>query len=429
MAVGGGAMGGAAYGGGMRGANGMMMASGGNGMAINGGNAMAINGGNGMVINGGSGDCGGCCAPSAGECSGACGGAETACCEAAGAVTSTSWQYVGSGGSYSPSTSYNYVGEGAGSYEKEVVTTFYGWRFRKCCLGLLALLLIPALIYLLMKMFQPDEPQVDPNIEPEIEPVPQPIPQGPPKTCMVFGDPHVMTFDGKRADYYTPGEYWIVRSPTVKIQGKYAPTRMTNGLSVTKEIAISGSFIKNGKLIVSVESVTWNGVAVQQGFANLGTNWRSANPPITLAYNSQGTVMQNSRAGKALHVVHLQLPLGVVIEVNRWSEPAEGQYMNVRIMMSAQPGQDGHCGNVNGNPNDDSRTAVRSRVGTTGVPPGELIFPGPKTPVAPGARPDLNDCPEGELNIAMTKCRASEHTTFPSHACLIDTCLGHLTPK
>merc|ERR550525_1669146 len=95
-------------------------------------------------------------------------------------------------------------------------------------------------------MFQPDGPGVDPNIEPEINPVPQ----GPPKTCMVFGDPHVMTFDGNRADYYTPGEYWIVKSSTVKIQGKYAPTRMTNGLSVTNEIAISGSFINNGKLIV-----------------------------------------------------------------------------------------------------------------------------------------------------------------------------------
>ena len=50
-----------------------------------------------------------------------------------------------------------------------------------------------------MKMFQPDEPQVDPNIDPEIEPVPQPIPQGPPKTCMVFGDSHVLTSGGKRA--------------------------------------------------------------------------------------------------------------------------------------------------------------------------------------------------------------------------------------
>merc|ERR1719464_1514404 len=203
-----------------------------------------------MVINGGSGDCGGCCAPSAGECSGACGGAETACCEAAGAVTGTSWQYVGSGGSYSPSTSYNYVGEGAGSYDKEVVTTFYGWRFRKCCLGLLVLLLIPALIYLLMNMGS--SPETDPNETPDNDiiipdiptplptlppiptpmptptppptpappvpvpipapspapvpipaPTPAPVPQGPPKTCMVFGDPHVLTFDGKRADYYT----------------------------------------------------------------------------------------------------------------------------------------------------------------------------------------------------------------------------------
>merc|ERR1711879_317417 len=91
--------------------------------------------------------------------------------------------------------------------------------------------------------------------------------------------------------------------------------------------------------------------------------------------------------------------------------------------------QDGHCGNFNSNPGDDSRTAVRSRVGTTGVPQGELIFPGAKTPVSPGARPDLNDCPEGELNAAMAKCKAAEHTTFPSHACLIDTCLGHMAPK
>merc|ERR1712154_736037 len=116
-------------------------------------------------------------------------------------------------------------------------------------------------------------------------------------------------------------------------------------------------------------------------------------------------------------------------EINRWNEPQEGQYMNTRISMGAQPGQDGHCGNFNGNPGDDARTQVRARVGRTGVPQGELIFPGAKTPINPTARPDLNDCPEGELNAAMAKCKAAEHTTFPSHACLIDTCLGHMAPK
>merc|ERR1719264_477314 len=144
----------------------------------------AVMGPNGMVINGGSGDCGGCCAPSAGECSGACGGAETACCEAAGAVTGTSWQYVGPGGSYSPVTSYNYVGEGAGTYDREVVTTFYGWKFRKCCLILVPLLLIPALIYLLTTMRSPEDasPAEEPEnviIEtpaPTLPPIPTPMP-------------------------------------------------------------------------------------------------------------------------------------------------------------------------------------------------------------------------------------------------------------
>merc|ERR1712241_523633 len=134
---------------------------------------------------------------------------------------------------------------------------------------------------------------------------------------------------------------------------------MTNGLSVTKEIGISGPFIKNQKLIVSVESVTWNNQVVMNGFPNLGQTWRNADPPISIMYNSQG---------KMLHVVHVKLPLGVTMEINRWNEPSEGSYMNVRLTMSPQLGQDGHCGNFNGNRADDTRVAVRSRVGKTGVP-------------------------------------------------------------
>merc|ERR1719414_1702874 len=83
---------------------------------------------------------------SAGDCAGACCGAETACCEAEGAMTNTSWVYTGPGGSYNPVQSYQFVGEGAGTYDKETTTYFYGWRLRRCCLGILGLLLIPLLI-------------------------------------------------------------------------------------------------------------------------------------------------------------------------------------------------------------------------------------------------------------------------------------------
>merc|ERR550514_2587819 len=73
------------------------------------------------------------------------------------------------------------------------------------------------------------------------------------KSCSIFGDPHSMTFDGMHADYYTSGEFWIVKSTTVHIQGKYAPTQATNGLAVTKEVAVGGPFMKGHTLIVGEE--------------------------------------------------------------------------------------------------------------------------------------------------------------------------------
>mmetsp|Transcript_29618 Transcript_29618/g.93423 ORF Transcript_29618/g.93423 Transcript_29618/m.93423 type:complete len:493 (-) Transcript_29618:259-1737(-) len=407
---------------------------GGTSYSVTGGGAMLPGGAMGTAVYPGAVNTGGPCGcgpgASAGECSGAACGAETMCCEPEGGATGVQWVQV-PGGPYSAVTSYQFTGEGTGNYEKRVVTTTYGWRFRRCCIGLCALLLLLPLLYLLLSLLGDEDPVVDPiGVVSTPRPTTAPdVVTGPRKTCLIFGDPHAMTFDGTRADYYTPGEYWIVRSRTVWIQGKYAPTRMTSGLSVTKQVGIGGPFLGGHKLVVGIDFITWDGASIQQGFENLGFTWNVGTPPVNIVYNSQGTIMQDSRAGKALHVVHLTLPLGVKIEVNRWSQPNEGQYINLRIMMPAQPDQDGHCGNFNGSPADDKRTAVRARVGKRGVPEGQLIFPGPKTPINPSGRPDLNDCPEGELKVAMERCKRSEHKLFPSNACIIDTCLGHLAPR
>ena len=159
-----------------------------------------------------------------------------------------------------------------------------------------------------------------------------------------------MSFDHKRVDLYTQGEYWIVKSEQVHIQARYRPIHMTSGLSVTKEIVFSGPFLKCNVLRLSALAASWNGQAIIPSFPSDYTN-----DLVQIHYNSMGATMQDGREGKALHVVHITMPGGVQVEVNRWNEPGEGSYINVRIEMPAQPGQDGHCGNFNGNPADDDR--------------------------------------------------------------------------
>jgi len=179
-------------------------------------------------------------------------------------------------------------------------------------------------------------------------PVPVPVPAPAPLTtgtCLVWGDPHVLTFDNKRVDFYTKGEYWIVKSDTVQIQGKYQPTHATSGLSVMKEIAFGGSFLQGSKLIIGAVTATYNGNPILTTFPSAFNEGG-----VDAKYDSIGATMQKGRDGLDMHVVHLSLPAGLIVQINRWTEATEGNYINAKITMPAVPGQDGHCGNFNGNP-------------------------------------------------------------------------------
>jgi hypothetical protein len=312
-------------------------------------------------------------------------------------------------GEYVQESSYRFVGYGAGTHSLLPVAGRPScWL---CLIPLAILLVIPLLLFA--------------STSTPVPPAPPPL-SGPLKSCTVYGDPHIMTFDGSHEDYYTPGEYWIVRSSTVHIQVSYGALPMTNGLAVTKAIAIGGPFLQGHKLIIQsldkgASFATYDGHSLLSSFPS---TWKSPDNLVSIVYNAQGGTIQYGREGKQMHVLHITLPLGVIIQINQWNEPSEGAYMNIKITMTAQPNQDGHCGNYNGNVADDARVQVRSRVGRTGVDPGLLMFPWPKTPVNPGNRPDMNDCPTGTLKKAKDKCRKKEGTFFPTPACLIDACFA-----
>jgi hypothetical protein len=209
------------------------------------------------------------------------------------------------------------------------------------------------------------------------------------------------------------------------MQGRYAPTAVTNGLSVMKELAIGGPFLqsKDGTqnvLRFSSLSATFNGVPIIPNFPD---TWVNTDPPIKVTTDGSGIKLQPYREGKAMHIVHVELPLFIKVQINRWNEPGEGDYINARIIMSMQPNQDGHCGNFNGDPTDDTRPKIRARIGTNGVEPADLIFK-TKTPVKEPNRPDLNNCPEDKAEHARKECEAKSKNGMASKNCMIDVCFG-----
>jgi hypothetical protein len=238
-------------------------------------------------------------------------------------------------------------------------------------------------------------------------------------TCVIWGDPHILTFDQKRVDFYTPGQYWLVKSASVWIQGEYRPTHATSGLSVMKKIAFGGPFLQSNKLIISSTVATFNGQVI---LASINTEFNQGG--VVAKYDTLGATMQKGREGKAMKVIHLSLPSGVNVQINRWTESAEGNYINAKISMPSGIAIDGHCGNFNGNQVDDDRIQIRARVGKTGVSQADLLFDGTKIPVINGNRPDLNDCATAQLDTAHTTCKEKEHKFIPSMACLIDVCFG-----
>jgi len=229
-------------------------------------------------------------------------------------------------------------------------------------------------------------------------------------------------------DYYEPGEYWLVKSPQIKMQGRYRETKMTNGLSVTKQVAIGGPFLKGHVLIVGSIHAWWDGKPILTTFPG---SFKQPELGVEIQYNAQGQILQQGREGKALHVLHITLPKGVTLQINRWNQPDEGNYINVLISMPPQPGMDGDCGNANGIGADDHRMVVRSpgRMGKSGVAANEMLLMGPVTTiVSTPDQPNLADCPSETLTPARLDCQKSTGEYFPPRHCLLHKCFPALYP-
>lgn len=213
----------------------------------------------------------------------------------------------------------------------------------------------------------------------------------PPKLgqCEIYGDPHITTFDHWHTTNYIEGEYWLVKSDMVKIQARYKGIPGTNQLSVMKALVISGLFMTDVnadymyRIVVQPEGAYFG----KSKMLDSSDEYRTF-PARQLKYGTvsghfdhNGIRMQRGiPKSEQMNVVHLLLPLGVNLTINTWrlSSLPGNDWINVHLEMPPVPGgQDGQCGNFNGDVADDRRTQVQRR-GAWQVPddPGARLFVG-----------------------------------------------------
>jgi hypothetical protein len=251
-------------------------------------------------------------------------------------------------------------------------------------------------------------------------------------SCTVWGDPHAVVFDSavgiaasaasSLVNIFGYGDFWIVKSPLVSIQGRYGPTEWTeNGWSATLGLAIGGPFLQGHKLIVEPLNgqMTWDGEPILQEFPS---DW-SVPGLATARYHEAEEPIDRAQLHRPVHGVEISLPSGVKLVVNRWAK-----HLDLTITMRAQEGQDGHCGNFNGDVVDDTVDLIKARMELQ-VSKSDLLFPKPN-PYRAEAEPKvrgLSACAPAAREKAEAQCRRAFGAAASQQvleACISDRCFG-----
>lgn len=339
-----------------------------------------------------------------------CGGT-SACTE----VDIGSLATVGRGrGDWVAETTYRYVGGGFG--DLAVVT-----RRRNTWGLVVSLLVLVILAALAVFLLWPGSPKTTTARMDFATPPPSPRVG----RCVFWGDPHILTFDGARPSFYGDGEFWIVKNDNVQIQGRYMGTPYTYGLAATQKVAVGGPFLKGHTIAVEPMEHAYGGHILVDGMPVLLTyGTYNVAGVATVTYNDQGELPDKAASVWQRHVVHMDLPLGIRLSVFRW-----GNYLDLELEMPQLPGgQDGSCGNFNGEVSDDTTQAIFERVGAR-IADSELLFKRQEEIVFTSEETHmlLTECQPKDLIAHELKCRKElpgTPTTAGVNSCVFDQCFG-----
>jgi len=237
---------------------------------------------------------------------------------------------------------------------------------------------------------------------------------GPTGSCLLWGDPHVHTFDGAFVNFYEEGEWWLVKSPEIHIQGRFQATPYTKGLAAMSAVAVGGPSMQGHSVVVGAMeggAILIDGQVACESFPSV-----CGIGEVAISYNGEGKLVDSAQSHLVKHIVHIDAPLGVHLQVMRWAN-----HINAHITMPPHAdGQDGACGNFNNNPADDTNEFIEARAGR--VPMDECIFHH-MTP--PKAAPAVT-CPKDREAAARRQCLAEQPGAQGAllAACVYDVCVA-----
>jgi hypothetical protein len=348
--------------------------------------------------------------------------------------------YAGMGrGDYILKTQYEYVGRGAGEFIPQMDRRPYqqcAWCLGVGCLALL--LIVPLFWWWSSQGLAPvhNPPAQSSLFNPTLPPTPGSPAPAPPTTptvvttpkplCVIWGDPHVKVFDSGKLNSALPvtfllnGDYWLVRSNDIWIQGRYEAATWDNGLASLHGIAVGGPFLgsHNDKIIVGPRSgkVYYNNQEILGSLPGQFTSPRGA--AHFRAIYQENVVQLDNNVQQRVPGIDLHLPRGVVIRVNRWP-----RHIDAIIRMTKVAGQDGACGNFNGNYHDDTKELIERRV-PQHVPSAKNLFPPAVFNTAAPAPYTVQDCDQQLLKKATSHCQAANKNAGQAlvSACVLDVC-------
>mmetsp|Transcript_30504 Transcript_30504/g.101418 ORF Transcript_30504/g.101418 Transcript_30504/m.101418 type:complete len:219 (+) Transcript_30504:961-1617(+) len=205
----------------------------------------------------------------------------------------------------------------------------------------------------------------------------------------------------------------MVRTSQVLVQARYLATPYTNGLAATHDIAVGGPFLNDHVLKVGPMTqggkITWDGRTILETFGDFDPEGLGK-----ITFDDKGQLVDQAMGDLQRNIVHVNLPGNFFMQIFRWEN-----HLNIRIRMPAAADMDGHCGNFNGDADDDDREQILARIGQQVAKP-DLLFDR-YTPRVPGKRLTLADCPADRLHEAQDKCSQAQDL---KEGCIFDVCFA-----